>query len=57
MLLDLTNYPTDTTHPDDPPGYTCVPEDWIWWECTDCGDYAWLAPGADEPECSCNIDE
>jgi hypothetical protein len=24
-----------------------------WWECPECGDYAWLAPGQEQPECSC----
>jgi len=25
-----------------------------WWECPECGDYAWLAPGQEPPECSCS---
>lgn len=24
-----------------------------WWECGECGDYAWLWPGEEPPECSC----
>jgi hypothetical protein len=24
-----------------------------WWECDKCGDYAWLWPGEEAPECSC----
>ena len=27
-----------------------------WWECPACGDYAWLAPGQEPPECSCSGD-
>jgi hypothetical protein len=27
-----------------------------WWECPICGDYAWLAPGQEAPECSCEGD-
>ena len=27
-----------------------------WWECPICGDYAWLAPGQEPPECSCEGD-
>ena len=27
-----------------------------WWECPECGDYAWLAPGQEPPECSCEGD-
>ena len=26
----------------------------MWWECEDCGDYAWLWPGETPPECSCD---
>jgi len=28
-----------------------------WWECPECCDYAWLAPGQDPPACSCNGSE
>jgi hypothetical protein len=45
MTLDLTNYPTNG---DD------IPDDWKWWECSSCGDYAYIAPDCDIPNCSCS---
>jgi hypothetical protein len=35
MSLDLTNYPSNENN---------IPDDWKWWECSSCGDYAWVAP-------------
>jgi len=25
-----------------------------WWECENCGDYAWVWSGEDEPACACD---
>jgi hypothetical protein len=48
MTLDLTNYPTDGIVEGD------IPDDWKWWECSSCGDYAYIAPDEDIPNCSCS---
>jgi hypothetical protein len=45
MSLDLTKYPSNG---DD------IPDTWIWWECSFCGDYAYIDPDWDKPKCSCN---
>jgi hypothetical protein len=45
-MNDLTRYP-------DPDVYT-IPADWVWWDCPECGDYAWLDPNDKEPKCSCD---
>ena len=45
MTLDLTNYPNNGDN---------IPDDWTWWECSSCGDYAYIAPDGDIPNCSCS---
>lgn len=29
----------------------------VWWECAECGAYAWLWPGEEPPECCCDDDD
>lgn len=33
-----------------------VPADAVWWECPKCGDYAWVWPGEDAPDHTCDDD-